>query len=60
MAIMSGNYLKTTSECKKCGGKKCWDKDSAVRQRKALAMFGKIPNSCVDAEIGGVKCPFHS
>lgn len=57
----NGNYLRTVDlKCQQCAGK-CWDKDQSKRQAKARAMFGGvIPNSCVDAEIGGTRCPFHS
>lgn len=56
----SGKYLRAVDvKCQQCAGK-CWDKDQFKRQQKALEMFGQIPNNCVDAEIGGTRCPFHS
>ena len=45
--------------CQQCGGQ-CWDKDQSKRQAKVRALFkgAAIPNSCVDSEIDGPKCPY--
>lgn len=50
--------LKSISNnCLKCAGE-CWDNNSSVRQEKALAKFGLIPNHCAPSRSTGSKCPF--
>lgn len=55
-----GKSLKTIElKCEQCKGQ-CWDSNQSQRQAKARKFFkgASIPNSCVDSEIDGPKCPF--
>lgn len=59
MAAQAKNFKSIEQDCKKCGGR-CWDSNQSVRQANAREFFegGPIPNSCVDSEIDGPKCPY--
>lgn len=57
MAIAITTFKTIELECTKCKGQ-CWDKNQAKRQANARAMFGTTPNSCVDSELDGPKCPY--
>lgn len=45
-------------KCTVCRGR-CWDKNSQRNtQQNAIAMFGSIPNDCVNNADHSPRCPF--
>lgn len=58
MAKKVSSFKSPERGCLICKGQ-CWDPNQSKRQANARNFFkGPIPNSCVDSEFDGPKCPY--